>query len=130
LRGRLSSDQHIWLCDEHCADINVFFQSLPPKLTLSRLKLQTHQVSDHLVDNNAQEALPATTGYNQLSILTILRKMCNFPKIHSFVVFASNNLTIAPKFLWTFKRVTGCRNWQQRLTIPTSLAYCLVHCRK
>ncbi|KAI3889742.1 hypothetical protein MKX03_007764, partial [Papaver bracteatum] len=52
-------------------------------MTLSRLKLQTHQVFDYLVDNNAQEALPATAGYNLLSILTLLRKMCNFPKIHS-----------------------------------------------
>ncbi|KAI3856368.1 hypothetical protein MKX03_002909 [Papaver bracteatum] len=31
-------------------------------LTLSRLKLQTHQVSDQLVDNNAHEALPATAS--------------------------------------------------------------------
>ncbi|RZC71927.1 hypothetical protein C5167_035246, partial [Papaver somniferum] len=32
-----------------------------------------------LVDNSAQEALPATTVYNLVSISTFLRKMCCFP---------------------------------------------------
>ncbi|KAI3954357.1 hypothetical protein MKW92_028717, partial [Papaver armeniacum] len=31
LRGRVSSDQHIWICDENCAYIIVFIQSLPAK---------------------------------------------------------------------------------------------------
>ncbi|KAI3831307.1 hypothetical protein MKX03_034093, partial [Papaver bracteatum] len=49
------------------------------------LEVQTHQVSDQIVDNNAQEALPATTGYNLVSILKLLRKMSYFPEIHSFM---------------------------------------------
>ncbi|KAI3835732.1 hypothetical protein MKX03_033394 [Papaver bracteatum] len=79
------------------------------------------EVSDQLVDNSAQEALLAIAGYNLVSISTLLRKMCYFSKIHSSVGFASNNQPSS--YRWTVKRVTGYHNWQQCLTIPTSLAY-------
>ncbi|RZC72940.1 hypothetical protein C5167_048411 [Papaver somniferum] len=43
----------------------LLFQALDLRsLTLSRFKLQIHQVSGQLVDNSAQEALPAIAGYN------------------------------------------------------------------
>ncbi|RZC65445.1 hypothetical protein C5167_009144 [Papaver somniferum] len=67
-------------------------------LTLSRLKLQIHQVSDQLVDNNAQEALPAIAGYS-LQCLTIPTSLAYYqtsalPKVG----IRSHNLRICPKF--------------------------------
>ncbi|KAI3899589.1 hypothetical protein MKW98_008377 [Papaver atlanticum] len=41
-------------------------------LTLSRLKLQIHQVSDQLVDNNTQDALPVIAGYSLGSRLLLI----------------------------------------------------------
>ncbi|RZC52545.1 hypothetical protein C5167_020970 [Papaver somniferum] len=72
-------------------------------LMLSRLKLQIHQVSDQLVDNNAQEAnaqeaLPAIAGYS-LQCLTIPTSLAYYqtsalPKVGT----RSHNLGICPKF--------------------------------
>ncbi|KAI3952171.1 hypothetical protein MKW98_005866, partial [Papaver atlanticum] len=56
-------------------------------LTFPRLKLQIHQVSDQLVDNNAQEARPAISGYILGSRLILLGRQS---KKLSDVVTGSN----------------------------------------